>query len=82
MATQTIPMFLLSRDWAHNVRMYVTERPGDGGVDWGYSTDATKARPFSLYWAKRFAADCRYVGSYGRRDAIAMQRTATTETES
>ena len=53
-------------------RCWVAQLPGDGGVDWGYSTHTTgtlfnpKAEhgldlPIILtpYWQRRFAADCR-----------------------
>lgn len=33
---------------------YVSHRPGDGGVDWGYVTDASKAVPMSAFWRDRF----------------------------
>lgn len=41
---------------------YVRELPGDGGVDWGYVTEAAKAKPLSKYWARRFRADCLRCG--------------------
>ena len=31
--------------------------------DWGYTTDPAKAIDLSLYWGRRFAADCRRVGA-------------------
>ena len=48
------------------VVFYVSERPGEGGVDWGYVEDQKKATPLNTYWQRRFAADCRRVGSEAR----------------
>jgi hypothetical protein len=42
---------------------YVSELPGHGGVDWGYTTDASKAVALNDYWWKRFASDRRKCGS-------------------
>jgi hypothetical protein len=39
--------------------LYVSELPGHGGVDWGYTNDIKKALPISEYWWKRFASDRR-----------------------
>lgn len=36
---------------------YVAQLPGEGGVDWGYSTKRTDARPMSIYWRQRFESD-------------------------
>lgn len=41
---------------------YVESLPGDGGVDWGYTTKVDQAIPLSPYWQKRFRANCRAVG--------------------
>jgi hypothetical protein len=46
---------------------YVSEVPGDGGVDWGYVTDRAKALPLSPYWQRRFRADMRRVAAVGVR---------------
>lgn len=40
---------------------YVRELPGQGGKDWGWTNDNTKAMPISRYWQRRFVADMRYV---------------------
>jgi hypothetical protein len=48
-----------------NRAMYVSERPGEGGVDWGYTDTQAKAAPLNDYWRKRFCADmgrCNTVG--------------------
>ena len=42
---------------------YVAQLPGDGGVDWGYTTNASEAKKLSPYWQRRFAADCRRCNS-------------------
>lgn len=42
--------------------MYVSEVPGDGGVDWGYVGNVDKAKPMSPYWRRRFFCDMRRVG--------------------
>jgi hypothetical protein len=45
--------------------LYVAQRPGEGGKDWGYTkhpegvNGLDKAQPLSAYWWKRFAADMR-----------------------
>ncbi len=41
--------------------MYVESVPGDGGVDWGYTTKRENALLLNAYFAKRFASDSRYV---------------------
>ena len=47
--------------------VYVAQVPGDGGKDWGYTSDRAKATPLSLYWRRRFERDmarCGRVGSF------------------
>ena len=34
-----------------------------GCKDWGYTSSSQLAIQLTLYWQRRFAADCRYVGS-------------------
>jgi hypothetical protein len=46
--------------WSPTTLFYVAQLKGEGGKDWGYTTDRHKARLLSPYWAKRFMADCRY----------------------
>ena len=41
--------------------LYVSEKPGEGGKDWGYTPDRTKAQVLSNYWLKRFKSDMRAV---------------------
>ncbi len=48
---------------SRNMAWYVSELPGQGGVDWGYNKDAKKAIGLSLYWQRRFNADMRCAGS-------------------
>jgi len=42
---------------------YVAQLPGQGGVDWGYTSNPGSpldpAIELSDYWQRRFAADCR-----------------------
>jgi hypothetical protein len=42
--------------------MWVHALPGQGGVDWGYTTDPKQALPLPPYWQKRFASYMRSVG--------------------
>ena len=37
---------------------YVAQVPGQGGKDWGYETDVTKAILLTPYWQRRFRKDC------------------------
>lgn len=46
--------------------MYASHKPGDGGVDWGYSPKRSEAMPLTWYWVRRFESDMgklRRVGS-------------------
>ena len=45
------------------VIFYVAQVPGEGGVDWGYTLECTKAKPLSIYWQRRFSKDCERVGT-------------------
>ncbi|WP_445244360.1 Ig-like domain-containing protein, partial [Microcoleus sp. OTE_8_concoct_300] len=46
------------------IRMaYVEQVPGDGGKDWGYTSNAIEALPLNKYFTRRFVADCRRVGA-------------------
>jgi len=36
---------------------YVSEVPGDGGVDWGYTWDRKKALPLSMFQLRCFESD-------------------------
>jgi hypothetical protein len=61
------PDAIASRVWLpHLPLFYVSELPGEGGIDWGYTTDASKARLLSAYWQRRFAADCRRCNAEAR----------------
>ena len=33
---------------------YARKRPGDGGVDWEYTSDRTQAGAFSEHWRRRW----------------------------
>jgi hypothetical protein len=63
MANSTDLHVIASKMWFPWLRFYVSEKPGDGGVDWGYTTDPQKAIPLNSYWQRRFAADCRRTNS-------------------
>jgi len=48
--------------------MYVSQVPGEGGADWGYTTRKEGhggydvAKPLSRYWWQRFAKDQARIG--------------------
>jgi len=48
--------------WSPTLTFYVEQLPGEGGVDWGYTTDLNKARDLNPYWQKRFNSDCKFCG--------------------
>jgi hypothetical protein len=48
---------------AKSAPMYVSERKGDGGVDWGYTGDIKKARVLNRNEWQSFAKDMRECGS-------------------
>jgi hypothetical protein len=58
------------REWIHgqlhNNTYWVSDLPGHGGKDWGYTLDSRKAIHLSPYWQRRFAADMRRVGYEAR----------------
>jgi hypothetical protein len=43
--------------------LYVSQAKGDGGKDWGWTTEADKAGVFSFAVARRFMADRSACGS-------------------
>lgn len=43
-------------------RMFVSRKPGDGGVDWEYTKDPLKAMRASEHWRRRFFANCKRCG--------------------
>jgi len=59
---QTPGNTVASRRW-NDLTFYVVNVPGDGGVDWGYTTERSKALRLNTYYARRFVADCRRVGA-------------------
>lgn len=65
MSQHTETNYILYRQWDTCHVFYVTEVPGEGGKDWGYSQDSRKAIPVSRYWRRRFMADCASVGQTG-----------------
>lgn len=42
--------------------LYVSEKPGEGGKDWGYTPDRARAQVLPNYWLRRFQADMRAIG--------------------
>lgn len=48
---------------AKSAPMYVSDLRGDGGVDWGYTKDITKARDLNRNEWQSFAKDMRECGS-------------------
>lgn len=55
---------IASRYWLPNHPWYyVAQVPGEGGKDWGYTTDHKLAKPLPIYWQRRFSSDCRHVGA-------------------
>jgi hypothetical protein len=58
----TVRTIAYRQDFVKHENWYVAQVPGEGGVDWGYTTDIAKARGLNKYWQRRFAADARHVG--------------------
>lgn len=57
-------------DFPDGALYYVSHFPGEGGKDWGYDKNPSKAKRASPYWVKRFRADMQRVGkSAGVREA-------------
>mgnify|MGYP001558849448 CR=1 FL=1 len=63
MKQRTPGNIIASRRWSPRTYFYVESVPGDGGCDWGYTTDSSKALLLNKYFARRFAADCKRVGA-------------------
>ena len=53
----------LSRVMADGNRDYVEAVPGDGGKDWGYTMDPSKALVVNTYWKRRFLKDMARVNA-------------------
>ena len=51
-------VYICSRYLGDNLISYVSEVPGEGGVDWGYTSNKRQAKNLSLYWMRRFVNDC------------------------
>jgi|GEM_PF-4777177 len=58
-----VDSYICSRFLGDNSIHYVSEIPGEGGVDWGYTNDPKKAKRLSHYWMRRFVNDCRRCNS-------------------
>ncbi|WNM70181.1 hypothetical protein [Myxococcus phage Mx1] len=55
-------MFLKAAGHTWNGKFfYVESLPGQGGVDWGYTTDPKQAAPLSAAMIERFRKHCEYV---------------------
>ena len=63
MMQRTNGNIIAGRQWNKRTFFYVAQVPGDGGTDWGYTTEYGKALPLNQHFARRFAADCRRVGA-------------------
>jgi hypothetical protein len=65
MKQRTLGHTIAGRPWSYNppVFFYVAQVVGDGGVDWGYTRDKSKALPLNTYFLRRFQADCQRVGA-------------------
>lgn len=55
--TQDTPAICASYQRHIRKTWYIAQRPGDGGVDWGWVDDVKKAHPMTPYWQRRFHAD-------------------------
>jgi hypothetical protein len=67
MKQRTAGTEIASRNWNNKQVFYVAQVPGDGGKDWGYTTDRAKALPLNRYFMRRFVADCGRVGAIAFR---------------
>lgn len=66
-------MFIAYAQWNDRL-FYVSELPGEGGKDWGYTTDASQAKQLSQYWVRRWNAHgkhCCAPGMFGTREVAA-----------
>ena len=61
-------------DSRHQKRLYVSEYPGEGGVDWGYNPNIEKAKKMPKWWLQRFLKNQRVCGhhlwQYGYREVV------------
>ena len=64
--------YRLSRQWARDLTYYVAQVPGDGGKDWGYTENPSKAALVSAYWMRRFISDCEHVGAAGNALEVSL----------
>ncbi len=56
---------IAGRQWSIKpyIFYYVSELPGEGGVDWGYTTKSEQAIVLSPYWQRRFNHDMQAVNT-------------------
>ena len=62
MKQKTAGNFICGTQWNKQTYFYVAQIKGDGGADWGYTTDYKKALPLNKHFAKLFKADTEYCG--------------------
>lgn len=51
--------YICSRQWNGHT-YYAQSVPGDGGVDWGYTTNPAQALPLNKWFAVRFNANAQH----------------------
>lgn len=56
-------MYILSRRRPDGRYDYVSDLPGHGGKDWGYTTKVDVAIVVNEYWKRRFLADMQRVSA-------------------
>lgn len=56
------PRAIAYRFWSKALPVFYVEDVKARKGDWGYTTNASKARPLTVRQQTRFAADCRAVG--------------------
>jgi hypothetical protein len=54
------------RQWQPGIFLYISNLPGDGGVDWGYHPSPARALALSPYWQRRFRRFCLDIGALFR----------------
>jgi hypothetical protein len=81
--TNTVILYRAATNIPGDARVhYVSELPGQGGADWGYTTDRAHAIAVSPRDAKRFAAYCEHVGAWWFGSQPVGGATTTLLTES
>lgn len=57
-------LFRLKREDLGFNGLWVSELPGDGGVDWGYNTKKERAMGLTSAECARYIEDCYYVNGH------------------